>query len=63
MNEYTMEKLKKLLILLLLCVSIGLVIVGQRTVGYRWLMCMLAGIAGIILILYWYNRKAKKGER
>lgn len=63
MNEYTLEKIKKLLMLVLLCVSICLVIVGQRTVGYGWLLCMFAGIAGILLILYLYNHSQEKGSR
>lgn len=63
MNEYIKENLKKLMMIVILLFSLCLIIVGQRTVGYGWLLCMLAGIAGILLILYLYNRSQEKGSR
>lgn len=36
---------------------VGLVIFGQRTVGRGYLLIQLIGLAGIVLMLWDYNRK------
>ena len=56
MNDYVKSFLKKLLGLLVTLASIGLVIYGQRSVSYSGLGMMLLGLAGILLVLYIYNK-------
>lgn len=47
----------KLLYLLVFIISIVLVTSGQRNVGPVGLLIMLIGLAGILLLLYLYNKK------
>ena len=56
MNDYVKAIIKKLLGMLVVAVSIGLVVCGQRIVSYFGLGMMLMGLAGILLVLYLYNR-------
>ena len=56
MNDYVKSFLKKLLGLLVILASIGLVIYGQRSISYSGLGIMLLGLAGILLVLYIYNK-------
>ncbi len=42
-----------------LAVCLGLVIIGQRNVGYPGLYTMMAGLCGILLLLHLYNKKYK----
>ncbi len=43
--------------LIIFIVCIGLIIYGQRTVGYRELGLMLIGLMGMLGLLYAYNKK------
>lgn len=58
-----MENTEKVLGIILkgicLVVFVGLVILGQKNIGYPGLCTMLAGLAGILLLLYHYNNKYK----
>lgn len=56
MNEYTRRTICTLLSMLVVVASLALVIYGQQTVGYANLAMMLLGVAGILLMLYLYNR-------
>lgn len=47
----------RLLYLLIFIVSIVLIVTGQRNIGYTGLLTMLVGIAGILVLLYLYNKK------
>lgn len=38
-------------------VSMALIVVGQRRIGPMGLLLMVVGLAGILLLLYLYNRK------
>ena len=59
MNERTKGILKTVLAAILFVVCVVLVVVGQRNVGLQGLLVMLLGLAGLILLLYLYNRKFK----
>lgn len=48
---------KIIIYLLLFCVFIGLVIVGQKTVGPQYLLMQIVGILGILELLHLYNKK------
>jgi len=47
----------RLLYLLIFIVSIVLIVTGQRNIGPAGLLTMLVGIAGILVLLYLYNKK------
>ena len=55
------KKKKKILVgfivAVLFCVSIALVIVGHRNVGFQGLLVQLVGLAGLIFLLWLYNRQ------
>ena len=57
------EKGKKivigLVILAVFAVCLLLVIIGQRNVGPQGLATMLVGLAGLIVLLWLYNRQYK----
>lgn len=40
-------------------VCICLVIIGQRNIGPAGLLTMLAGLAGLVVLLWLYNRQFK----
>ncbi|MCI9400228.1 MAG: hypothetical protein HFJ07_10535 [Lachnospiraceae bacterium] len=52
-----MKYIVRLLYLLIFIVSMALIITGQRKIGPKSLLIMLVGLAGILLLLYLYNRK------
>lgn len=51
------DKVKSALKILVFLVSIFLVIYGQKTVGRNYLFLQLIGLAGLITLLWNYNRK------
>ena len=53
MNEKTSVILKIIIFIL----SLFLVIYGQRTVGKSYLLLQLIGLAGLLTLLWDYNRK------
>lgn len=57
--ENTMKVLGIILKCICLVICVGLVIIGQKNVSYQGLGTMLAGLSGILLLLYLYNRKYK----
>lgn len=57
MNEYTKKTLLGILAAAAVAVCIALVIIGQRNVGWSGLLMELAGLAGLIVLLWLYNRK------
>ena len=56
MNEYTRKIIKVAIAGILFVLFMGLVIVGQKTVGLPHLGLMLLGLSGLLLLLYLYNR-------
>ena len=51
-----MKWLIRILYLVVFVVSMALVIVGQRNIGPTGLLTMLVGLAGILVLLFLYNR-------
>lgn len=51
------DKVKTILKVIIFFVSIFLVIYGQKTVGRNYLFLQLIGLAGLIGLLWNYNRK------
>lgn len=49
--------LKWVLYLVVFIISMGLIAVGQRTTGFGYLLLMCVGLAGVLLLLYLYNKK------
>lgn len=45
----------------ILCMA--LVIIGQMNQGAVWLLVMMIGLAGLLILLYIYNRKYTKADR
>lgn len=59
MNEYNKKILVGILVAIIFCVCIALVIIGQRNVGLPGLGMELLGLAGLITLLWLYNRQYK----
>ncbi len=57
--EYTKKVLEIIIKCICVVVCIVLVIIGQKNISYQGLLTMLAGLGGILLLLYLYNRKYK----
>lgn len=57
MNEQTVKILKGICALLAFAVCLALVITGQRQIGPLGLLIMLTGLAGLIILLWLYNRQ------
>ena len=57
--ENTLKVLAVILKCICLVICVGLVIVGQKNISYKGLYTMLGGLCGILLLLYFYNRKYK----
>lgn len=52
-----MENIFGILIkIVIFIVSLGLIIVGQRNIGYPGLGMMMVGLVGILSLLYVYNK-------
>lgn len=57
MNETTKKIIVGILVAIVFCVCMALVIVGQRNVGLQGLITELVGLAGLIFLLWLYNRQ------
>ena len=55
MNQVT----KNIIAIIVFSASIGLVCFGQSQIGYAGLAMELVGLAGLLILLYLYNRKYK----
>ncbi len=58
-----MKFLKTLLVLIAFFGCAALVIVGQLHEGLPWLGLMLLGLAGLLVLLYLYNRRYTRADR
>ncbi|MEF9940781.1 MAG: hypothetical protein RSA90_02675 [Lachnospiraceae bacterium] len=47
----------KIVCLIIFIVCMGLIITGQRTIGLSHLVQMLIGLAGLLALLFAYNKK------
>ena len=52
-----MKWMSRILYTVIFVVSVALIAVGQRNIGPAGLLVMLVGLAGILILLYLYNRK------
>ncbi|MCI9374068.1 MAG: hypothetical protein HFI52_11805 [Lachnospiraceae bacterium] len=52
-----MKWMVKIAYLLIFVLSMALIVMGQRNIGPVGLLTMIAGLAGILLLLFLYNRK------
>lgn len=55
--EHTMKVLTIVLKCVCLAICIGLIIIGQKRISYNGLYMMVAGLCGVLLLLYFYNKK------
>ncbi len=58
-----MTWLKGLLALAAFIGCMALIIVGQRFRGLPWIGVMLLGLAGLLALLYLYNRRYTRGDK
>lgn len=59
MNETLGKVIRVVLILVVFILSIALIVTGQKNIGAEGLAMMLAGLAMLLLLLWYYNRKYK----
>ncbi len=59
MDEKRKQILSVIVQVIIFIVCLALVIVGQRNVGPQGTLVMILGLAGLIGLLYHYNRKFK----
>lgn len=59
MDERMKNIVTTILSIIFFAVCIALVVIGQRNIGPQGTLVMLLGLAGLILLLYRYNRKFK----
>lgn len=52
-----MKYVIRILYLLIFIASMALIVTGQRNIGPVGLLTMLVGLAGILALLYLYNKK------
>lgn len=52
-----MKWIMRLLYIFIFIVCMALIICGQRNIGPAGLLIMLIGLAGLLVLLYLYNRK------
>lgn len=59
MNENVKRILIGLIVAVIFVVCVALIVIGQRNVGPQGLLMMLVGLAGLIILLWMYNRQYK----
>ena len=59
MNEYTKKLLVGILVAIVFVVCVAMVIVGHRNIGIAGLGVQMLGLAGLIVLLWLYNRQYK----
>lgn len=52
-----MKWVLRLICLLIFAGSMALIVTGQRNIGPAGLFMMIIGLAGILILLYLYNKK------
>ncbi|MDO4285349.1 MAG: hypothetical protein Q4C60_08425 [Eubacteriales bacterium] len=57
MNERTKSIVTMILLLIAFVICLTLVITGQRNIGAAGLLTQLLGLAGLMVLLWNYNRK------
>lgn len=59
MSESAKKVVAGILLGIFFCVCVALVVIGQRNIGPAGLGIMLIGLAGLIFLLWLYNRQYK----
>ena len=59
MNETTKKVITGIIVFVIFVVCVSLIVIGQKIVGLPWLCMMLVGLAGLVFLLWLYNRKYK----
>ena len=59
MNEFTKKIIIGIVIFVGFVVCVALVVAGQRNIGPSGLFTQMAGLAGLIILLWLYNRQYK----
>lgn len=59
MNEFTKKIITAVIVLIVFVACVVLVVVGQRNIGAAGLLTQLVGVAGLIVLLWLYNRQYK----
>ena len=59
MNEFTKKIIIGSVIFVVVVVCVALVVAGQRNIGPSGLFTQMAGLAGLIILLWLYNRQYK----
>ena len=57
MNEFTKKIVTAIVVLIVFVVCVALVVIGQRNIGASGLMIQLVGVAGVVVLLWLYNRQ------
>lgn len=57
MDERMKSRVITLVAVIFFVICVALVIIGQKNIGLQGTLVMLAGLAGLIILLYLYNRK------
>jgi len=57
MNEFTKKIVTAIVVLIVFVVCVALVVIGQRYIGASGLMIQLVGVAGLVVLLWLYNRQ------
>lgn len=53
------DNMKNILLMSIFIVSMALIFIGQKNVGYQGLAMEVIGLAGLLTDLYMYNKKFK----
>lgn len=59
MNEQVKKIIVGIIVAIVFVVCLALVIVGQRNIGPQGLATQVCGLAGLIVLLWLYNRQYK----
>ena len=59
MNEFAKKIVTAVVVLSVFVVCVALVVIGQRNIGATGLLVQLIGVAGLIILLWLYNRQYK----
>ena len=57
MNEFTKKIVTAIVVLIVFVVCVALVVIGQRNIGASGLMIQLVGVAGLVVLLWLYNKQ------
>lgn len=59
MSENAKKIIMGVILVAVFIVSVVLTVIGQRNIGPAGLLTMLAGLAGLVFLLWLYNRQYK----